>query len=104
MTVRLTVVRTDDGAVHIVHTILYEQKLWLVPEWHEGPTEGTLRPARIICIDGLSQDIPEPSYHADLALTYPLNKDIFYGHKASQKPLAIEQPDVLLNEAYDFHR
>jgi hypothetical protein len=42
-------VREDDDALLVGDIIEHEGKLWLVPEWLQGPTENTRRPARIIC-------------------------------------------------------
>ena len=41
------------GQIFLTDTIRHEGKLWLVPEWHEAPTEGWKTPARIIQMDKL---------------------------------------------------
>jgi hypothetical protein len=106
MAVRKTVfVREDDGMELIGDTIEYERKLWLVPHWLEGPTEGTLCPARIICLAGLPVGKPSVGYrNVDLAIATPLSRDILEGRRVSQSPLVIERPDIHLREDHDFHR
>jgi hypothetical protein len=98
-------VREDDGIEFIGDSIEYERKRWLVPEWLVGPTEGTLCPARIICLAGLPVGSPGIGYqNVDLVLSTPLSRDILEGRKVSQSPLVIERPDIHLREDHDFHR
>ena len=105
MAVRKTVViRQEDGAVFIADTIEYQRTWWIVPEWLEGPTKNTLRPARIISLDGLRLGTPGPQYQVDWALETPLSRDILEGRKVSQSPLVIDRPDIILNKDHDFHR
>jgi hypothetical protein len=60
MAVRKLLFRTEDGSSFIGDVIEYQDEFWLVPEWLEGPTKGTLCPARIICLSGLPTENPEP--------------------------------------------
>jgi hypothetical protein len=83
--------------------IQHEGKLWLVPEWLEGPTKGTECPARIICLDGLLLNKPGAQYQGvDWVLYTPLNKDILEGRRVSSNPLVIEKPDIILRVDTDF--
>lgn len=95
----------EGGGLFIGDIIEYEGKLWLVPEWRAGPTKGTARPARIICLDGmpLSKPIRHQDY-ADLALSTPLSTAILEGRTASQEPPVIERPDIFLRLDIDFPR
>jgi hypothetical protein len=104
MAVRKLLFRTEDGAPFIGDVIEYENEFWLVPEWLEGPTKGTLCPARIICLSGLPTENPEPPYKADWALKNPLQKDVLYGRQLSRMPRVIPLPDVFLRVDTDFHR
>jgi hypothetical protein len=104
MAVRKLLFRTEDGSPFIGDVIEYEDDFWLVPEWLEGPTKGTLCPARIICLRDLPTENPGPQYRADWALTNPLRRDILEGRRVSQKPRVIPQPDIILREDRDFHR
>jgi hypothetical protein len=107
MTVRKTVVmRQDDGMLFIADTIPYDGKWWIVPEWLQGPSAGTLCPARIIYVDAQHLAAPSPPYQdrADWALETPLSRDILEGRRVSQNPLVIERPDIHLREETDFHR
>jgi hypothetical protein len=99
MAVRKTqYIREDDGMQFIADTIEYERKLWLVPEWLVGPTEGTLCPARIICLTGLPLGKSGTHQNVDLILGVPLSKDVLEGRKESQNPRVIERPDIVLRE------
>jgi hypothetical protein len=97
-------IRKEDGQEFIGSIIEYEGKLWLVPEWLEGPTAGTRCPARIICTDGLSLTKAASGSPADFVLAMPLNKDILEGRKVSQNPSVIERPDIYLRVDQDFLR
>lgn len=102
---KILIQRQEDGALFISDAILYEGKLWLVPEWLTGPSEGTQRPARIICLADLPLAAPSPQYRdrVDMALSTPLSREILEGRAASQSPLVIERPELSLTDA-DFHR
>ena|ERR1700691_3051887 len=104
MAVRKLLFRTEDGSPFIGDVIAYEDDFWLVPEWLEGPTKGTLCPARIICLRGLQTENPGPQYRADWALKGPLHTDILYGRRVSQKPRVIPLPEITLRVDTDFHR
>jgi hypothetical protein len=96
--------KEETGGLFKGDVIEYEGKSWLVPEWLQGPTAGTLCPARIICLDDLSVSKAEPQYQVDLVLSIPLNRDILEGRKVSRSPLVIEKPDIHLRETSDFQR
>jgi hypothetical protein len=89
------VMRQEDGMLFAHDTVLYQEKLWLVTRWIEGPTPGTERPDRIICLDGLPLQKADPSYRADLLLTLPLNKDTLAGLSTAQNLVVVNQPDVI---------
>jgi hypothetical protein len=75
--IRKTIIlREDDGELLLGETIEYEGKLWIVPAWLPGPTQGTERPVRIICVDGLLSEPPEQYQgKADFYLSTPLSKE-----------------------------
>jgi hypothetical protein len=103
MAVRKTIVsREEDGAIFIADTIEYEGKLWIVPEWIEGPTIGTRCPARIICTDGLRLMPAPPAYQADYVLGLPLSRDVLEG-RATKLGLDVRtRPDIILRIDTDF--
>lgn len=85
--------------------IQHEREWWLVPEWWQGPTAGTLRPARIICLRDLSLSKPSAQYaDVDWVLERPLSKEILEGRRLSQSPLVIDRPEIHLRVDTDFHR
>jgi hypothetical protein len=107
MTVRKTVITVkEDGQQFIADTIPHDDKWWIVPEWLQGPTAGTLCPARIISVDAQHLTAAGPPYQdrADWALETPLSRDILDGRRVSQSPLVIERPDIILRVDQDFHR
>jgi hypothetical protein len=93
-------IRADDGQHFTGYEIRHEGKSWLVPSWEIGPAEGTLRPERIICLDGFpAGKSHSPAYNNyDLVLSYALSKDILEGHVKSQSPVVIERPDIIVQE------
>jgi hypothetical protein len=103
---KIAFLKADGGSLFIGDAIEHEGKLWLVPEWLEGPTKGTECPARIVCLDGMPLNKPGPAYQdrVDLVLSTPLHTDILEGRRVSQNPLVIERPDIILNVDTDFHR
>ena len=58
--------------------------------------ENTLRPARIICLEGLNLREPLPQFRVDWVLETPLARDLLEGRVKSEEPRVIEQPDVIL--------
>lgn len=107
MTVRKIIFLQEDGGTLLLGDVIeHERTWWLVPGWLEGPTKGTLCPARIICLDGLPLSKPGPQYQdaADWFLSTPLHTDILEGRRVSSNPLVIERPDIILREDTDFHR
>jgi hypothetical protein len=92
--------RDGDSAPLFGTAIRHEGKLWLVPWWNEGPTEGTRSPARIICLSSFAVGSPTPTRSdADLILSRPLNRLVLEGQSEGQNPLVIEQPKIVLNVA-----
>jgi len=99
MEFRKLLYRTEDGSPFIGPVIDYEDDFWLVPEWLDGPTKGTVRPARIICLRDLPIENPGAQYRdVHWELRYPLNRDILEGRRLSRKPRVIPEPDIILNE------
>lgn len=101
---KIVVQREDDGSVIIADTIEYEGKLWIVPEWLEGPTPGTLCPALIICVDGLSLMKAGPQYQADFVLGTPLSIAVLEGRSIKLGLDVRKRPDIMLRVDTDFHR
>jgi len=62
-----TAVRVNDD-VYSVDTIIYEGKIWLVPDWDELPSLKVIRPSKIIRIDLMPYQKPD-----DLVFDYVLN-------------------------------
>ena len=92
-------VGSDGGTIFKCDAIEHEGKLWLVPEWLDGTTKGTVRPARIICLRDLPIENPGAQYRdVHWELRYPLNRDILEGRRLSRKPRVIPEPDIILNE------
>jgi hypothetical protein len=98
--------KADSGQLFIGDVIEHEGKLWLVPEWLEGPTKSTARPARILCLDGMHLGEPRPQYQhrMDWVLSTPLHTDILEGRRVSSNPLVIEKPGIVLRVDTHFHR
>lgn len=81
----------------VFDTIEHEGKLWLVPAWTRSPIPGTLRPLRIICLDGLPMQPPDTRKGPrdyDRVLTQPLDKDTLEGG-TSQGLVVVEKPDMI---------
>ncbi len=103
MAVRKTlIVRKEDALPFVVDTIEYRGKLWLVPEWLRGRTDGTWSPIRIICIDALALTKAEPEQDADFVLATPLSRSLLEGRAVTQDFVVIERPDISLREDTDF--
>jgi hypothetical protein len=90
------ILRREDSMPLRVDTIEHRGKWWIVPEWLAGQTKGTARPARIICLDGLSLGKPLPQFQVDWVLETPLSRDILEGRVKSEHPRVIEQPDIVV--------
>jgi len=91
--------REGDGAPVYGWTIRYEGTLWLVPYWDVGPSEGTLRPARIISLSGLPVGSPTPRRSdCDLVLSTPLSKRALEGRREEQDPQVLERPPIAVRE------
>jgi hypothetical protein len=88
------ILMAEDGAILACDTIEHEGKLWLVPEWLEGPIAGTERPARIIGLHGLPLQKPSPNYQADYSLPIPLSRDTLAGG-TEQGLDVIEAPEIV---------
>lgn len=57
----------------------YEEKLWLVPEWHDYPQEKVSKPARMIRFDNLPfEQLDENSLH-DFLLKQPVPRAVLDG-------------------------
>src|ERR1700719_3470016 len=90
----------DDGVPRYAWVIRYEKKLWLVPQWDIGPTEGTLSPARIICLFGLPVGSPSrPRSNCDLILETPLSKRVLEGRGEAQNLQVMEKPPIVVKES-----
>jgi hypothetical protein len=94
------IIREDDGALLVGDIIDYEGSLWLVPAWIPGPTKGSERPVRIICVDDMKTSKPSPEYKVDLALRDPLSKAFLEGRVIKQGVSVIEQPDIFRSVDY----
>jgi len=88
----------DSGNIEIMDTILYEDKLWLVPEWLSPPDGGWQTPKRIVCIHDLQyQDMSDSEMPADYLLTYPVPKSVLDGETdivEGRKYVVVERPDI----------
>jgi len=94
---KIAFLHQDTGTIISGDVIEHEGKLWLVPGWYKGPSKDTWRPARIICLHEMPVSKAGPQYPAvDLILSAPLSTEILDGLKASQSPLVIEQPEIIL--------
>jgi hypothetical protein len=98
---KVMVMQKEDGALFKCDAIEHDGKLWLVPAWLRGPAKGTRRPARLICLEGLSLDMARPQYRVDQVLLTPLSGELLRGDRTSQNPLVIEKPDLVLRDS-DF--
>ena len=98
------VIREDDGAMLVGDVIEYERSLWLVPAWIPGPTLGTERPLRIMCVDDMKTSKPSPEYKVDLALRDPLSKAFLEGREVTQGISVIEQPHIFRHVDTDYGR
>lgn len=88
--------QSEDGALFACDTVEYQGKLWLVPEWIEGPSPGTEQPARLIGLPtGLPLSKPGPEYKADYLLPIPLSKATLAGRAEAQGYTVIERPDLI---------
>ena len=100
MKIRRTMIGAGDesGQILIMDTIVYEDKLWLVPEWLSSPDGGWQTPKRIVCIHGLQHDdMSDSPMPADYLLTYPVPKSVLDGETDTaegHKYLVIEHPDI----------
>jgi hypothetical protein len=90
----------DNGEACIGQIIEHQRKKWLVrsSDWLEGPRKGTVRPARIICLDLWPFGPSRNHQDVDVVATDPLNRNIVEGLLPSKDPLVIEAPDIVLNE------
>jgi hypothetical protein len=84
------------GMLFRVDTIEHDGKMWLVPEWLDNPREGWRKPARIVCVDGMSHQrtMAGPT---DFVLNTGIAKAVFQGHNQSEEEmrfLVIEGPDI----------
>ena len=84
----------DDGSAMILDAIVYEGKLWLVPEWIAGPDGKAERPTRLIDIDMLPKSKPAPEYDADLELLIPLSRRTLAGRGEEQNLDVIDAPMI----------
>ena len=88
----------DSGAIVLMDTILYEDKLWLVPEWLSPQDGGWQTPVRIVCIHGLQyEDISDSKMQGDYLLTYPVPKSVLDGETDTvegHKYTVIERPEI----------
>jgi hypothetical protein len=90
----------DEMAQHAVaDTIVYEGKLWLVPEWIDNRVAGWTMPARIIALDGLPyESLPAP-HECDYLLHEGIPKGIYCGQIRPEPDscyVVIETPNIRL--------
>ena len=86
-----------DGEHHLVDTIEYEGKFWLVTEWIDSRSEGWSMPARIILLDVLPHKRVASGNPADYVVEYPIPKSVFDGQIPKQskyKFVVIERPEI----------
>lgn len=97
-------VREDDDVALTGDLIEYEGRLWLVPEWLEGPTAGTRCPARIIDTGGLSLMKAGAEHPVDYVLGVPLSRNVLEGRGARLGLDVRQRPDIHLRVDTDFRR
>jgi hypothetical protein len=89
----------DDGTSFLGDAIECEGRIWLVPEWIPvDHTAGTLRPARMICVDGRLEETSDPQYRTRLVLIDRLTADFLQGRQTLLGLDVTEAPDLILNE------
>lgn len=89
----------EDGSIHKCDTIEYDSKFWLVPHWLEGPTEGTKKPERIVCLAPLRHQRLANTDYADFYLNDPIPRGILYAPipTTQEAPyFAIARPEIVL--------
>jgi hypothetical protein len=94
----------EDGSPLVLDAIVYEGKLWLVPEWNKGRTPEDDRPVRIISIDGLPlYKAPEGYGEAVQEPAIPLSRETLAGRGTQSGIDVIERPDVTRGSLDDLH-
>jgi hypothetical protein len=91
---KIVILVLDDRSFVLGDAIMYQDKLWLVPEWRVEPATETERPTRIIELHGLPVQKAGNQYQADLELLIPLTKDTLAGGTA-QGLVVIEAPEII---------
>jgi hypothetical protein len=91
---KIVILVLDDRSFVLGDAIVYQDKLWLVPEWSVEPATKTERPTRIIGLHGLPVQKAGNQYQADLELLIPLTKDTLAGGTA-QGLVVIEAPEII---------
>jgi hypothetical protein len=75
----------DDKSEHLVDTIEYEGKTWIIPHWFENTVRGTKIPTRIVAIDALPhKKNPSGSPDGDFVVTAPFPKAVFDGYASEE--------------------
>ena len=97
---------TGDDSIRTCDTIEIDGKFWLVPMWIDNLAEGTRKPLRLICLDGLPYMKAGANFPADFVLTKPIPKCVLDGEipdETSFEFVIVENPDILDDIPKKFH-
>jgi hypothetical protein len=82
---KVLVMTEDPAHLSSCTAIMHNEKLWLVPQWLDNPTEQTTKPERIICVDGMYQPGGKVGHGSfDFVLNVAIPKAVLEGPIQSQ--------------------
>ena len=87
----------ETGQTRLFDTINYKNHWWIVPEWIENKHEKSMRPKRIILIDGLGGMTFESGQPFDFQLSNSIPKSVLDGdvqNTLSSKYTVEIDPDI----------